>query len=32
MQMLAANHETEQRTPIEEVGEGLKELKEFATP
>jgi hypothetical protein len=25
--MLAANHQTEHRDPMEELGEGLKELK-----
>jgi hypothetical protein len=32
MRMLAANHQTEQRTQMEEIREGLKELKGFATP
>jgi hypothetical protein len=32
MWMLAANHRTEHRDPMEELGEGLKELKGFATP
>jgi hypothetical protein len=32
MWMLAANHQTEYRNPKEESGEGLKELKGFATP
>jgi hypothetical protein len=32
MQMLAANHGTEYMTTMEELGERLKELKEFATP
>jgi hypothetical protein len=31
MQMLAANHWTEKtRTPVEKLGEGVKELKGFA--
>jgi hypothetical protein len=30
MKMFAANHQTEHRTPVEELGEGLKELKGFA--
>ena len=29
--MIAANHWTEHRTPMEELGETLKELKGFAT-
>ena len=29
MGMLAASHQTEQGTPMEELGEGLKELKGF---
>jgi hypothetical protein len=29
--MLTVNHLTEEGTPVEELGEGLKELKEFAT-
>jgi hypothetical protein len=32
MGILAANHWTEYRTPMEELEKGLKELKEFATP
>jgi len=32
MQMLAATHWTEDWVPMEEIGEGLKELKGFATP
>jgi hypothetical protein len=31
MQMLVANHWS-MGTPVEELGEGLKELKEFAVP
>jgi hypothetical protein len=31
MWMLAANYGPEQGTPIEELGEGLKELKGLAT-
>jgi hypothetical protein len=31
MRMLAANH-LNMRSPVEELGEGLKELKGFATP
>ena len=30
--MLAVNHWTECRVPVEELGEGLKELKGFAAP
>jgi len=30
--MLAANHQTENRTPLGELEEGLKELKVLATP
>jgi hypothetical protein len=32
MQMLIANHLTEQGTPKEELGTGLKDLKGFASP
>jgi hypothetical protein len=32
MQILTANHETELRTTMEELGERLKEFKEIATP
>jgi phage-related protein len=32
MQMLAATNQTEQWTPMDELGEGLKEVKGFATP
>jgi len=32
MWMLAANHQTEHRDHKGRVGEGLKELKGFATP
>jgi hypothetical protein len=32
MNMLTANHQTEHRTPMEELEEELKELKVFATP
>jgi hypothetical protein len=31
MQMHITNHQTECRDPMEELGEGLKELKGFAT-
>jgi hypothetical protein len=31
MKMPAANLQTEHGTPVEELGEGLKELKGFAT-
>jgi hypothetical protein len=30
--MLAANHQTEQGIPMEELGGEMKELKGFATP
>jgi hypothetical protein len=32
MWMLAANHWTKQRFPMEELEKGLKELKGFETP
>jgi hypothetical protein len=32
MWILAANQWTKQETPMGELGEGLKELKGFATP
>jgi hypothetical protein len=30
--MLTANHQIKQGTPVEELGEGLKELKGFKNP
>jgi hypothetical protein len=32
MQILTGNHQTSLVTPMEELGEGLKELKGIATP
>jgi hypothetical protein len=32
MQILIANHQTEPRMPMKELGEGLKKLKGIATP
>jgi hypothetical protein len=32
MQILIAKHWTDSRTPTEELGEGLKEMKEIAIP
>jgi hypothetical protein len=32
MQTLTSNHQTDPGNPLKELGEGLKELKRFATP